>query len=139
MSNGLSENIFNYLQRLLPLLSSLLLLLLSYVPLDFLLFNNIKYVKITLLEKNMEEKESNLFNTVYREIGAELGLDAAIRIYQMFKGQQITFPIHLFDSKLIQRNIIREYDGGNIRELAKKYGYSEKTIRRVIKDSLEEG
>ena len=86
----------------------------------------------------MEEKESNLFNTVYREIGAELGLDAAIRVYQMFKGQQITFPIHLFDSKLIQRSIIGEYDGTNIRELAKKYGYSEKTIRRMIKDSLEE-
>ncbi len=42
MSNGLSENIFGYLQRFLPLLSSLLLLLLSYVPLDFLLFNNIR-------------------------------------------------------------------------------------------------
>ena len=87
----------------------------------------------------MEDKESNLFNSVYREIGAELGLDAAIRVYQMFKGQQITFPIHLFDSKLIHRNIIKEYDGTNVKELAKKYGYSEKTIRRVIKDSLEEG
>ena len=42
MSNGLSENIFNYLQRMLPLFSSLLLLLLSYVPLDFLLFSNIR-------------------------------------------------------------------------------------------------
>ena len=42
MSNGLSENIFNYLQRMLPLFSSLLLLLLSYVPLDFLFFSNIR-------------------------------------------------------------------------------------------------
>ena len=28
----------------------------------------------------MEDKESTLFNAVYREIGAELGLDAAIRV-----------------------------------------------------------
>ena len=42
MSNELSENIFNYLQRILPLFSSLLLLFLSYVPLDFLLFSNIR-------------------------------------------------------------------------------------------------
>ncbi len=42
MSNGLNENIFNYLQRLLPLFSSLILLILSYIPLDFLLFNNIR-------------------------------------------------------------------------------------------------
>ena len=38
----MSENIVNYLQRLLPLFSSLLLLFFSYVPLDFLLFNNIR-------------------------------------------------------------------------------------------------
>ena len=42
MSDELSENIMTYLQRLLPLLSSLLLLFLSYVPMDFLLFNNIR-------------------------------------------------------------------------------------------------
>ena len=42
MSDELSENIVNYLQRLLPLFSSLLLLFFSYVPLDFLLFNNIR-------------------------------------------------------------------------------------------------
>ena len=42
MSDELSENIMTYLQRLLPLLLSLLLLFLSYVPMDFLLFNNIR-------------------------------------------------------------------------------------------------
>ena len=42
MSDELSENIMTYLQRLLPLLSSLLLLFLSYVPMDFLLFGDIR-------------------------------------------------------------------------------------------------
>ena len=82
--------------------------------------------------------ESDLFNDVYRDICSELGLDAAIAVYQMYKGQQITFPIHLFNARRIQNSIIKEYDGTNIHELSKKYGYSEKTIRRMIKDSLEE-
>ena len=86
----------------------------------------------------MDENEAELFNEVYREIGNVIGLDAAIAIYQMYKGQQITFPVHLFNAKRIQRSIIKEYDGTNIRELAKKYDYSEKTVRRMIKDSLEE-
>ena len=86
----------------------------------------------------MEDNEAELFNEVYREICGLVGLDAAISIYQMYKGQQITFPIHLFNAKRIQHSIIKEYDGTNIRELAKKYGYSEKTVRRMIKDSLEE-
>ncbi len=86
----------------------------------------------------MDKNESELFNEVYREICGSMGLDAAIAIYQMYKGQQITFPIHLFNAKRIQISIIKEYDGSNIRELAKKYGYSEKTVRRMIKDSLED-
>ncbi|MBO5047193.1 MAG: Mor transcription activator family protein [Clostridia bacterium] len=86
----------------------------------------------------MDTNESDLFNDIYREIGVQLGLDTAIAIYQMYKGQQITFPIHLFNAKRIQTSIIKEYDGSNIRKLAKKYGYSEKTVRRMIKDSLEE-
>lgn len=83
-------------------------------------------------------KESELFNDVYREIGNVIGLDVALAIYQLYKGQQITFPIHLFNVKRIQGNIIKEYDGSNLKELAKKYDYSEKTIRRMIRDSLEE-
>ena len=86
----------------------------------------------------VEGNEAELFNDVYREIGNVIGLDCALAIYQMYKGQQITFPIHLFNVKRIQGNIIKEYDGTNIRELAKKYDYSEKTIRRMIRDSLEE-
>lgn len=86
----------------------------------------------------MEENESELFNEVYKEICEAIGLDGAIAVYQLYKGQQITFPIHLFNAKRIQHSIIKEYDGSNIRELSKKYGFSEKTIRRLIKDSLEE-
>ena len=56
----------------------------------------------------------------------------------MYKGQQITFPVHLFNAKRISKSVIKEFDGTNIRELAKRYGYSEKTVRRMIKDSLEE-
>ena len=64
--------------------------------------------------------------------------DQMRRFREILKGQQITFPIHLFNARRLQTNVIREYDGTNIRELAKKYGYSEKTVRRMIKDSLEE-
>lgn len=86
----------------------------------------------------MIENETELFNDTYKEIGNVLGLDVAIAIYQMYKGQQITFPIHLFNAKRIQKSVIKEFDGTNIRELAKRYGYSEKTVRRMIRDSVEE-
>ena len=86
----------------------------------------------------MAEENSELLNSIYKEISEKLGMDTAMEIFQMFKGQQITFPIRFFNPKRIQQNIIEEYDGTNIRMLAVKYGYSEKTVRRIIRDSLEE-
>ena len=86
----------------------------------------------------MTENDSELLNTVYKEISEKLGLNSAMTIYQMFKGQQISFPTRFFNSAMIRQAIIREYDGNNVRVLAIKYNYSEKTIRRIIKNSLEE-
>lgn len=86
----------------------------------------------------MADKDVELLNAVYREIAESLGMDVAMAIYQMFKGQQISFPIRFHNPERIQQNIIQEYNGTNIRALAIKYNYSEKTIRRIIRDSVEE-
>ena len=85
----------------------------------------------------MAEQDSELLNAVYKEISEKLGMDTAMEIYQMFKGQQINFPVRFFNPTRIQQIIVKEYDGTNIRTLATKYNYSETTIRRIIKDSLE--
>lgn len=89
-------------------------------------------------EADIMKKEIELYNDIYKEISEIVGLESTLRIYIRFKGQQITFPVRLYNPHLIQQNVIKEYDGTNIAELAQKYDYSEKTIRRMIKDSLEE-
>lgn len=86
----------------------------------------------------MAEKDSELLNTVYKEIADNLGMDIAMDIYKMYKGQQISFPMRFFNPARIQRIIIQEYDGTNIKSLAIKYNYSEKTVRRIIRDSVED-
>lgn len=35
------------------------------------------------------EKESELYNSVYKEISEMIGLDATLKIYLRFKGQQV--------------------------------------------------
>ena len=86
---------------------------------------------------HMAENDPELLNTVYKEISEKLGMNTAMSIYQMFKGQQISFPTRFFNPAMIQQAIIQEYDGTNVRMLAIKYNYSEKTIRRIIKESLD--
>jgi Mor family transcriptional regulator len=85
----------------------------------------------------MAENDPELLNAVYKEISEKLGMDTAMEIYRMFKGQQISFPMRFFNPVRIQKCILQEYDGTNLKTLAIKYGYSEKTVRRLIRESLE--
>lgn len=99
--------------------------------------NSLKY-NISKEVMAMAENDPELLNSVYKEISEKLGMDTAMEIYQMFKGQQICFPIRFFNPARIQKIIIQEYDRTNLRKLATKYNYSEKTLRRIIKGSLKE-
>lgn len=87
--------------------------------------------------KRMAENDPELLNAVYQDISEKLGMDIALELYQMFKGQQISFPMRFFNPAKIKQLIVQEYNGENIKTLAVKYGYSEKTVRRIIKNSLK--
>ena len=90
-------------------------------------------------EVDTMKKEIELYNDIYKEISEIVGLEATLKIYLRFKGQQISFPVRLYNPQLIQQNVIKEYDGTNIPELARKYDYSEKSIRRMLKESIGDG
>ena len=81
---------------------------------------------------------SERLNSVYREISEKLGMETAVEIYKLFKGQQVTFPVRLYNPKYVQTLIVQEYDGANIKSLVTKYGYTEKTVRRIIKEATDE-
>lgn len=85
----------------------------------------------------MSQYNINLFHKVYKEISEELGIEATLTIHQMFKGMQVSFPIRFLDTQCVKEMVVKEYDGTNIKMLAKKYDYSEKTIRRIIKESIK--
>lgn len=85
---------------------------------------------------SMEKSDSELFNTIYREISEQLGIEAAMKIYQMYKGTQVSFPTRLFNPDYVKSRVIIEYNSKNIKQLALKYGYSEKTIRKMLKEGI---
>ncbi len=85
---------------------------------------------------NMEpsEIESENLCGIYRDIANLLGVEAAIKIHSAYRGTQVTFPVNLVTKDFIADKIIREYDGTNIKKLASKYGYSEKWVKKIIKE-----
>lgn len=81
--------------------------------------------------------DPGLLKSIYREIGEKLGTEAAFTVYQLFRGTQVNFPVRFLDARRVKEKIIKEYEVTNLRTLAKKYGYSEKSVRRIIKESLK--
>ena len=82
--------------------------------------------------------ECEYLNGVYAEIANLLGVEAALTMHTAFRGQQLNFPVNFFTSDFIREQVIREYDGGNVKQLATKYGYSEKWVRNIINGEKRE-
>lgn len=76
-------------------------------------------------------------NGAYNDIANLLGMDAALKLHAAYRGQQITFPVQLFTKEFIAAQIVNEYDGYNVKQLATKFGYSEKWIRKILKDHID--
>lgn len=84
-----------------------------------------------------EKIKGEYLNTAYSELANLLGMDAVLKIHAQYKGTQMFFPMELFSREFIAKQIVEEYDGHNIRELATKYGYTEKWVRKILKDNID--
>ena len=76
-------------------------------------------------------------NGVYSELANLLGIDVVLKIHASYRGQQVTFPVELFSKEFIAMQIVREYNGHNVKQLATKYEYTERTIRKILKDHID--
>lgn len=76
-------------------------------------------------------------NDAYSELANLLGIEAVLKIHSTYRGQQITFPVQLFSKEFLKKQIIDEYNGYNIKQLATKYGYSEKWVRQILKEHID--
>lgn len=84
--------------------------------------------------KRSQIKAEDLSAT-YSELCELVGIDAVIKIHDKYRGTQVFFPLELFCREFITQMIVSEFNGHNIRELATKYGYTEKWIRKIIKEN----
>ena len=76
-------------------------------------------------------------NTAYSELANLVGVDAVLKIHAIYRGQQIFFPVDLFSREFIRKQIIEEYNGYNVKQLALKYGYTEKWIKKILKEHID--
>lgn len=84
-----------------------------------------------------ENIKGEYLNGVYNELANLLGIDVILKIHASYRGQQVTFPVELFSKEFIAMQIVREYNGHNVKQLATKYEYTERTIRKILKDHVK--
>ena len=82
-------------------------------------------------------KNENL-NGVYADLADLLGIDAVLKIHNEFRGQQLTIPVRLFSQQHIISQVIDNYYGYNIKALATRFGYSEKWVRQILREHIDE-
>lgn len=83
--------------------------------------------------------ENEFLNGIYNDLANLIGMEATKTIFDEYRGQQITFPVEFYSKKFIHNQIVKEYNGFNVKQLATKYEYSERTIRRILKDHIDSG
>lgn len=75
---------------------------------------------------------------VYKEIAEVVGVPVALAMHSIYQGQQITFPKKLYTQSYILQQVERSENATNIRSIAVKYGYTERRLRQIIKESKME-
>ena len=90
-----------------------------------------------IFEMDVSNIKCEYLNGAYSELANLLGIEAVLKIHSAYRGQQITFPVQLFSKEFLKKQIVDEYNGYNIKQLATKYGYSEKWVRQILKEHTD--
>ncbi|WP_419025701.1 Mor transcription activator family protein [Emergencia sp.] len=88
------------------------------------MMNNMK------LNTNMEN-----LRDIYKEIAERTDIDTAHKIYCAFAGVQVCFPKNFYTSEYVKSQIRTQYAAGtSIKELTRRYNYSERWIRKILSE-----
>lgn len=75
----------------------------------------------------------------YCTIMTNVGIENTLKIIELYQGTGVYFPkVESMLNKIRDRNIRREFNGGNYKELAIKYGLTERWIREIVHANMLE-
>ncbi|MBN2796627.1 MAG: Mor transcription activator family protein [Clostridia bacterium] len=84
----------------------------------------------------MKEYKIEHFSGIYRDFAENLGIETTLKVYKHYRGLQVVFPTRIFSKEYIKQRLVEEYNNGiDVKTLAKKYEYSERWIRTLIKEA----
>lgn len=79
------------------------------------------------------KRKSDNYSGIYKDMVEILGEEITLKIYENYKGQQVTFPMRLYSKSYIVEYLIKNYNGKNLKELSRQLGYTSNWLQQVIK------
>lgn len=91
-----------------------------------------------MIDIDKNQQKCTTLNGVYETMSEIICFDNVVKLYENFKGSQINFPTRLFSKEFVLEEALKAYDGTSesINLIATKYSYSERTIRKLLKNHL---
>lgn len=86
----------------------------------------------------MDKKDINIddLNDVYRDIAQRINIETAIQIHKHYQGIQIVMPKKLLSKEYVKQCMMEDYRAGVcLKDIARKYDYSERWCRQIINDT----
>lgn len=91
------------------------------------------------MEEWMKELNPEVLPEPYRKLTSFIGLEHTMKLAEGFKGTTLYFAKLDSTLKLIRDKKIREeFNGGNHKELAVKYGLTEAWVRKILAERPDE-
>lgn len=87
--------------------------------------------------RHITNSSIDIFTSPYQEIYELIGEEGTMKLFDLFKGRQITFPQRVYNTEYVTQYVKAHYNRKNLKELADKFNYSERRIREFLK--VEEG
>ena len=78
--------------------------------------------------------EVEALNPIYKNLIELVGVENAEKLYDHYRGQQLNFPVRLFNTEYIKETLVKEGEKCNIKLLSSNLGCSERWIKKLAKE-----
>ncbi|MEO1769746.1 Mor transcription activator family protein [Candidatus Enterococcus ferrettii] len=86
----------------------------------------------------MNELDTSGWNKIYKDLQKVIGTEATLNLFKEYRGIQLNLPVRLI-SRSHMLDVLRiDYDGRNKQKLARAYGYSQRSIERMLREIKEQ-
>lgn len=69
------------------------------------------------MEKEWMSKRSEKYRGIYKDMVEVLGHDITLKVYEQYRGQQVTFPMRMYSQEYVVEYLIKNYNGKNLKQM----------------------